>query len=800
MKSSKTESTAFYSLLITVILAPLAFIPSAYLPLEMAKTVIISLGILFSAVLYGFIAYKEKSIFLPPKGIFWTSVAIVISLILSSIVSPNFTKAFFGQGFELGAAGFLILLFLGGLVAYNVIRRDSKRAVTIYFGLAGAFVLLFLFHALRLIFGAQFMTLSILNGVTSTLVGGWFNLGIYAVLVVLIALSAISFLPLARKAKIITWIVMIMAALTAFIVSYSHIWIASFLAFILLVAAIYNVRPRREDVSRFSAFFRRLAWLPLCAVIVAAIMAWQGGAIAGPVVSGINAGYSELSLPWQMALDVTAGAIKSRPLLGVGPNHFVDAYYAFKPAGINQTDAWSIEFKYGFGLIPTFIATEGVLGSVAWLLFFIMLGIYGTRAIRKAPSDPHDRFILFSSYAAAVFVWLVSLAYVPSHAVMLFGFVMTGIFFAAYASFISQESRAPIFSSDTRMNKLMPSLSIVLIIIAVLWGIIVLKKSIAFAYFGSGLSSLSVGSADAADQSFATANRIDQEDLYWRSRAEVSLTKANQLAASVTATSTKDQTQSVATSVAAVINQAFSYAQSAAAFDPNDYYNYISEARAAETAANINMSKGYENAIAAYQNAIRLNPYNPLLYLSVARAAASQNKLPDALTALGAALQVKNNYLDAIFLLSQVQAAQGDLPNAIIAARVATQISPNSPQLFFQLGLLQYNAKDYAGAASSFESSVKLQSDYANAKYFLGLSYVRLNKISDAITQFEDLTKANPDSQEIAFILTNLRAGKSPFADAKPPVTASPEKRANLPIKETKPSTAAKVSATTVKK
>jgi hypothetical protein len=81
---------------------------------------------------------------------------------------------------------------------------------------------------------------------------------------------------------------------------------------------------------------------------------------------------------------------------------------------------------------------------------------------------------------------------------------------------------------------------------------------------------------------------------------------------------------------------------------------------------------------------------------------------------------------------------------------------------------------------------LKIQPDYANAKYFLGLSAARLNDMSAAIAQFSDLAGNNPDNQEVALILANLRAGRSIFSEAKPPVTTPPEKRSNLPLKEKK--------------
>jgi hypothetical protein len=66
----------------------------------------------------------------------------------------------------------------------------------------------------------------------------------------------------------------------------------------------------------------------------------------------------------------------------------------------------------------------------------------------------------------------------------------------------------------------------------------------------------------------------------------------------------------------------------------------------------------------------------------------------------------------------------------------------------------------------------------------LGLSYARLGRSIDAIQQFEKILETNSDNQEVQFILDNLRAGKSPFADVKPPVDNKPEQRKNLPVKE----------------
>jgi len=164
---------------------------------------------------------------------------------------------------------------------------------------------------------------------------------------------------------------------------------------------------------------------------------------------------------------------------------------------------------------------------------------------------------------------------------------------------------------------------------------------------------------------------------------------------------------------------------------------------------------------------------------------ASHNQLDLAVQTIGAALQVKQNYLDAVYLLSQIKAAQGNLNDAIVAAQFATELNPNNALLQFQLGLLQYNGGDYTRAASTLEKAASLQPNYANAQYFLGLSYARIGKNAEAIAQFEALAATNPESQEVAVILSTLKEGKSLFAPASPSADAArPEKKSTPPLKE----------------
>lgn len=766
-------------------MAPLAFWPSPYVALDLIKTIVISLGTLISAILYAVHIMKDRKLVLPPKSLFFTGILLSVSLLISSFTSIQVAKSLIGQGFEIGTALFVLLTFVAGLVAFGMVSRRAERSILIYAAAALAYLILFVFQVLRLIpqVGPKF-TLNILNSATATILGSWNSVGLYSAVVAIIAIAALMFLPLTRRIKAFYAVIALIAAIAIFIVDNPGIWFI--LALMLLGAAILMsmARPKGEG-SYLGSLIGRIAWMPFILFIVAALLAWKGSVWSAPVLNKLSADSSELTLPWQMTLDVVAGSIKNYPLFGVGPNHFTQAFLAYKPIGINQGDGWGIEFGTGFALLPTFVATQGVIGGVLWLLFLVFLGVLGAQALRRLPSDPTQRFIIVSSFSAAAFLWISALTFVPSHALLFLTLIMTGIFAGSVVAYGILEPFIWAPAEGSRMYKLMPSFLTLSIVIAAVWGLTYVKKTVALAYFGSGIQQLTVANnPDAADAYFKKALAIDSSDVYWQARAESAMARATALASTVSAQTPASTSQQVLATISTDLDDALQDAHNAIGYDPSNYYNYISEARVSESAANIRMQNAYDNAVQAYTRAIALNPQNPSLYLSLARLQASQNKLDDALKTIGAALQVKNNYLDAIFLLSQVDAAKGNLPEAVTAAQYAIQINPANPLLYFQLGLLQYNSKDYADAAAALAQAVKLQPDYANAQYFLGLSDSRLGNNTDAIAQFTQLAKSNPGNQEVALILSNLQSGKPVFADAQPPVTSSPEKRATLPMNQ----------------
>jgi tetratricopeptide (TPR) repeat protein len=794
-RPSRADSVVFYLLLAAAFLLPIAFWPSQYFALESVKTLIAGVLVTVALILAAIIAIREREVRLPPRSMLWIGSFTALSILASSIGSGHFMKSFFGQGFELGTGIFLITLLGAGLVAFRVVSRRTDRAIVLYAALFASFIILWLVQIVRVLAGANFLSLGILTSVTSSPIGNWFSFGIFSAVIAVVSFAAIYFLRLSTKMRSAYWVLFAASAIALLVVNSHQVWQVLAVVFLGLTIYLSSQRARQEG-SAVGGFFRRLAWVPLVACVVSAVLAWQGLAIAGPIVTKLDAAYSEIVMPWRMTMDIAAGELKDAPLLGAGPNRFTQAFLAYKPAAINTTDAWGVEFNAGSGLIPTYAVTQGLLGLVAWGLFFVFFGILGVKSLRglgradgpaavAEAERPYARFVIVSSYAAAALIWLIEFVYVPSHAVVFLGFVMTGIWLGASVAYGRLAPVSLAARQGSLSYRLVPIAEGIAILVALFFFVTFVKNTAALSYFASGVRSLTATAQPAmADASFAKAVALNPLDIYWQARAEAGISMANQLLSTITSTSTASTSAAVIAAAGQAVNDSIGYTNKAIAQDPDNYNNYVSQARVSELATAMRMQNGYESAVAAYTNAIRRNPGNPSLYLSLARLAASQNKYDDAIQAIGAALQVKQNYLDAVYLLSQVEAAKGNLADAITAAQFGTQLNPNEPLLFFQLGLLEYNKPDYAAAETAFAQAVKLNPQYANALYFLGLSQARLGKTADAVKTFEGLATSNPDNEEIRLILSTLRSGKSIFASGPQQQAARPERKPTPPLKQ----------------
>src|SRR4051812_38350551 len=88
-KNNLLEKISFIIFSIALVLAPLAFIPNAYAPFEITKTMIIAFGILIAVFLVALKLLKKGAISIPRHPLFVSAYVLVLSLIASGFASTS---------------------------------------------------------------------------------------------------------------------------------------------------------------------------------------------------------------------------------------------------------------------------------------------------------------------------------------------------------------------------------------------------------------------------------------------------------------------------------------------------------------------------------------------------------------------------------------------------------------------------------------------------------------------------------------------------------------------------------------
>lgn len=789
--NSRLESWALGILIAVAFLVPIAFISVPYLQQNAVKGYLIVFGVLASAILYVISRMKSKSFERMSHPICYVGALFIILLIISSVTSGNFMASFFGHGFEFGTAGFLIILAISSWLVAILSSRSRSNALSIYSAVVTSFIIVAIFQIVKLVY-PSILSFGLFTTSTSTPVGSWYDFAIYSGVVFIMTFLAFSYLPMGRIAKYVAGAVFVVSSFFLILVGLPSLFFGIALVFLALI--FYEYLKRRKE----SSFAKRLPIFAVIVFVVAVFFSYKGELVSVPLINLTNAGYSELHLPWQMTLDVGTGIIKSSPIFGSGPNTFAKQYLLYKPLPINQTQFWMTQFQAGSGFVPTIALSLGLSGLVLLCLLYVFFIREGVLALKKTlfvvASETNDKgpllsYISCSSFFVASFLLFMDVVYVPLHANLFLTSVFVGVFLGSRIRLGDIKLASISFKWKDRSSVYRHSFAVIMLIVLCAGVVWYGMKAAALAYFSAGAEAISVSSPSSSDltkaaNDFHKAIALDNLDIYDQAIAGTDMTAVNILINQISAAgSNAKPSQAQVDEVKSLLNDAGSYAVDAIKRDPSNYYNYVTEAQVFSVAVSLQMQGAYAAAVNAYVDAAKYDPLDPSIYLSLAKLAASQGKYDDAIGYIGSALQLKNNYTDAVYLLSQIQVSQGKTADAITSVKFAVQLNPNDPTAYYELGLLQYNAAEYSDAVTSLLKAISLNPQYANAQYFLGLSYSKTGDVTDAIAQFQQLAKTNPDNADVASILANLKAGKSPFANQTPPVS-TPEKRSSPPVSD----------------
>ncbi len=757
-------------------LLPIFFIPSPLIAFGYGKMIIVAVVVLISLFSWIVIVFKVGKLTLPINWLSLSIVAIPIIFLLAAIFSPNRATSLIASGLEPGTFSFILLLFLL-MFLVSVFVRNKKNIFSCYLWFGVGFIVLAIYQILHLFLGPNFLSFNYFTDVASSPLGKWNDLAIFAGAAVLLTLVSLELLVLSRLAKSLLYTLLIIELFLLAITNFTIIWatpvsIITLIGFFALLFFVYFISSNHLSTNQAPEMgnyyqattpqglgHRRLPWPSLIVLVFAVIFTLGAGPIGSSITSFFKINVLDVSPTWQSTFTVAKASISRSPILGIGPNRFSSEWNLSKPDGVNATDFWSTDFDSGVGTIPTFLVTTGSLGILAWLIFLGFLLYLGGKAIFSGVKDQLSLYLIISSFFVAIYLWIVHIMYVSGVVMFIFAFIFTGLFLASLFREGMLKERTIFYVQDSRKGFVTILLLVLILIGVISGGYLLSEKVLASVYANRGVTTLNSADVQGAENYTLQAINADKNPAYYRLLSQIELVKISNILqqGSLTADIVKTQFQNGLTN-------AVSAASTATSLDPTDYQNWLSLGAVYENVIPLGVAGASGQAASAYLEALKRSPQNPSIYLMLARAELANKNYDKSKEYILDALRLKNNYLDAIYLLTQLDLSQGNGAAALADLGVAVTVAPNDAGPYFQIGVLNYNLGNYEPAATALTQSLRLVPNYADAKYYLALSDYKLNQKDEATRLFQELVDANPINTTLTAILDNIKGGRDPLS------------------------------------
>ncbi|MFA6476569.1 MAG: hypothetical protein WCV68_04135 [Candidatus Paceibacterota bacterium] len=777
-EAKKRSLWTFDSLALIILAAGLFLLPVFNLPwlgfsLEVSKRLLLVTSVFAAFILWLLGRLQEGRIVLPRNYIVAGGFLVALSATLSAIFSGAFWNSFSGLGLELDTV--LSLLTMAVLVfLVGVYFQSRKRFLTAYVGIFVIAFILFIAEIVAMVvlktswlgFAQPFFS-PYFNNLATSVIGKWYDLGVYAGFILLSSLVMVEFFSLKSMPvfRVFIWACFGLALLALAFINYLPVWIVVGIA--SLIIFVYKISFWGEDPEKDSHQFGgrvQKVFLPSFFVIIIALLFLTLGG-ADKLGKNIGSWRDSLSIPvlevkpsflgtWQVA----KRTLSHDPVFGAGPNRFADEWVKYKPAGINQTQFWNVDFRFGVGLIPSQLVSTGLLGILAWFLFFAAILYYGIRFIFTTKQDKSTRALLILSFLGSLYLWVFSIIYVPDNAILGLAFLVTGLFVAILTDTKIIKNTEVSLTEDPRLSFASILLFVVLIIGSIVVGYLVVQKYVSIYAYQKGQTILAVkGDLESARGQVLWASSLSRQDIYYRNLSELDVALAGRLLSNTTLPKEELRLRFLSQTDTAIKD-----ALVATQLNPSNYLNWLALGRVYGALVPLGIDGAYERSQEAFAKAKSLNPTNPAILLDYfANLEINKKNMSKAKDYVNQSLKIKDNYPQAVSLLSQIDIQEG---NPDVAARRLEQFLSVYPQyadagLYFQLGYLKYKSSLYSQAVQALGRAVSLVPNFANAKYFLGLSLKSLGDRQGALSQFEDIARFNPDNQEIKQLVSSLRSG-----------------------------------------
>jgi tetratricopeptide (TPR) repeat protein len=432
---------------------------------------------------------------------------------------------------------------------------------------------------------------------------------------------------------------------------------------------------------------------------------------------------------------------------GIGAGNFMRSWQLYRPQEVIASPYFGYDFNQGSSTITTLFVTIGIFGLLAFMLL-VLSAVYSTFMSYRQHPTGDEHFIL--GLLTTILMYFIFVAWVLpiSYAMLVVWMVVAGLGFA--------KAQLTEFHPSKKIAFVMVPIACILLVNV----FVTINKVRAFSLYNK--AQLLVQTQDISPY-IAQAIAIYPYDGFYRVQIE-NLIQSNR---NLVATAPKDQ-EALKKQYLETSQKAVDAGLAAVKLNPNNYQNYVSLGRAYELAVPFDKEGAFDRAKKSYQEAVKLYPENPYLYVMLARLEASAGTKEGVRIQLTEAIKKKNNFADALYLMSQLEASDSKIDEAISYAVEAIKSAPNDPLVYIQAGLLFYGKKDYPNAVDALRLALEKDQNNANVAYFLALA-LRDGGRPDLAKQIgEELLRRNPGNVDLQAFLDSLVPKPEPAPVATP--------------------------------
>lgn len=782
---------------IFIVLMPLWFLPFTGNILDFNKQVLMVVIMTIALIAWlGKLITQESIRWYKGLSIFLFVIFIVVYG-LATIFSVRSYNSLMGFDTHLSRALINVIYFFVFfliLVNYRTENEERKNVEILKFLIIflASSTIVGLISLLQLL-GVYIFPWSFTRLISFNTIGSMTNLGIFLAVVLPLSLGLLFGIKQQKEEKkeklisVLLKVVLIVSICISLVLiillNFRNLWIITAISMIMISGFWLAKRHTLRD--------QNLAWIAIPITILALSLVFL---FFRPVLFDLNLPV-EVSLTQKAGISIVKEAVSDNPILGMGPETFIYNYSLYKPKAINQTIFWNARFASGASEILSLLSEIGILGLIAFLVF---IGVFLIKIVKNLISEGGQDHLagikagLFAGWLALFISWFFS----PQNMALIFTFWL----FLTFLTILSSDERDVKIINFKTSNKIAVAVSygFIIIMIAII-GLLYLEGSrfIAETKYKVGLDLVNSEKLDEGIDKIVRATVANPyEDEYYRILAQLFVSQINQ------SLNNQDlDSQDRANRVQVNISNAINSAVRTTTLDSKNVANWIIRGFVYRSLIALVNGSG-EWAIKSYEEALKLEPTNPFIYLEMGRTytngadllrpqaqkdkqvkAQMDDYLNKAVEAYNKAIELKPNYAPAHFEIALVYGQQGKVKEAITRMENSLMLAPRDIGVAFQLGVLYYRNSQFDKAKLAFSRSVSLDSNFSNARYFLGLLFDKEGNKAAAIEQFEKIRELNPDNDLVKQILDNLKAGQ-PALGSPELIPKQPEE---IPIEERQP-------------